>query len=370
MTVLTVNAGSSSVRLGLYSSTGQGPEKLDSRRYESGETSPEEMLDDFLGSGPEGAGPVEAAAHRVVHGGVDLVEPAVVDRAVEDAIERLSALAPLHNPVALEWIRLARKRLGADVTHVAVFDTAFFAALPDVARAYALPRDLCERLGIRRYGFHGLAHGAMASRFAELRPDLDRGGRVITLQLGAGCSAAAISGGSPMDTSMGFSPVEGLVMATRPGDFDPSVLTWLARREGLGPDELDRMMNRASGLLGLSGVSADMRELEGSGSPGARFAVELYCYRVRKYLGAYMAALGGADGVVFGGGVGENSPAVRRRILSGMEWCGVVLDDASNASAVGTEGRIGAGDVDVRVIPVDESRTLAAEALKAARGRG
>jgi acetate kinase len=362
--VLTINAGSSSVRLAVFGETAGAVTRLAAMHRRRAEDAPaDEILRAFLGGSTDR---VSVAAHRIVHGGSRLVEPCRIDADVEREIERLSALAPLHNPPALEWVRAARERLGDEVPAVAVFDTAFHARLPREAASYALPRELCERHGIRRYGFHGLAHQAMWRRWRELRPDLPDGGRVVSIQLGSGCSMTAIDRGQPRDTSMGFSPLEGLVMATRSGDLDPGCLTYLARNEGFAPDALDRMLNRESGLLGMSGRSADVSELLGDSSDAARLAVEVYCHRARKYLGAYLAVLGGADGVVFGGGVGEHVPEIRARILERFAWCGLMLDGERNRSSVGAEARVSAdaSRIDVWVVPVDEERVLADAALE------
>jgi acetate kinase len=227
---------------------------------------------------------------------------------------------------------------------------------------------------VRRFGFHGLAHDSMLRRVQHLRPDLDRGGRIISIQLGAGCSIAAIDRGLPQDTSMGFSPLEGLVMSTRSGDIDAGLVTFLERTAGFAPERLERVLNKESGLLGLSGLSGDMRMLLASKSRDAEFAIELYCYRIRKYIGAYIAVLGGIDVIVFGGGVGEHSPEVRERVLAGMEWCGVTIDHDRNDAARGTEEidariSISRGSVDVWVVAVDEGAVLAREAAAVLQGR-
>lgn len=357
MRLLTVNTGSSSVRLALYASDGDAPRLLAERRC-SGESQPEHTLHDFIGSER-----VDAVAHRVVHGGARLAESCVIDAAIETEIERLAVFAPLHHPRALAWVRACRALLGKGLAQVAVFDTGFYAALPEVARSYALPQQLAQRLGLRRYGFHGIAHQAMWRRWRRLRPGVAEGGRVISLQLGAGCSITAVAHGAPQDTSMGFSPLEGLVMATRSGDLDPGLLLHLLRAEKISIDELDHLLNRESGLRGMAGDS-DMRRLLNSNEPAARLAVELYCYRARKYVGAYLSVLGGADAILFGGGVGEYAPEVRERILSGMEWAGVALDRESNHAAIGSEACISRSDSHVAVwaIAVDEAQLLAEEA--------
>lgn len=366
MRLLTVNTGSSSVRLALYASdASDGSDGSDNNmlrlltaHHYSGDTQPENILREFLGSER-----VDAIAHRVVHGGTRLAAPCVIDAAVEAEIECLAALAPLHNPRALAWVRACRALPGKGLAQVAVFDTGFYAALPEVARSYALPQQLAQRLGLRRYGFHGIAHQAMWRRWRHLRPGIAEGGRVISLQLGAGCSITAIAGGSPRDTSMGFSPLEGLVMATRSGDLDPGVLLYLLREGGMTVDELDHLLHKESGLLGMTGED-DMRHLLASSEPAAQLALSLYCYRACKYVGAYLAVLGGADAILFGGGVGENSPIVRERILAGLEWAGIILDRERNHAAVGSEACISRDDSPVAVwaIAVDESQLLAEEA--------
>lgn len=363
MIVLTVNTGSSSVRLAAFAPDGGSLSRRASGHFPGNGTDPVAMLRAFLkGHGIEA---VAAVAHRVVHGGARLTAPCRIDAAVAAEIGRLAPLAPLHNPRALEWIRACRALFGAETAQVAVFDTAFYAALPKVAATYALPRALCARHGIRRYGFHGLAHQAMWRRWRELRPDLHAGGRVISLQLGAGCSITAIRDGQAVDTSMGFSPLEGLVMATRSGDVDPGLLLFLQRAEGLTPERMERLLNEEGGLLGLSGVSGDMRALLDADDAGARLAVDVYCYRARKYIGAYLAALGGADAILFGGGVGEHAPEVRVQILTGLDGLGIVLDADANRAAVGAESCISqrGSATGVWVVPVDEAMILAQAAL-------
>ena len=359
--VLTVNAGSSSLRLAAFARD-KALTPLGARRYETAGGAQADILLEFLQ--PFAGSAVASVAHRVVHGGAALAAPCVVDGLVEAEIERLGALAPLHNPPALAWIRLCRELLGAAVPQVAVFDTGFFANLPAASRHYPIPRSLADKHGARRYGFHGIAHQAMWRRWRELRPDIEGGGRVISFQLGSGCSAAAVERGAPKDTSMGFTPLEGLVMATRAGDLDPGLIAYLQRREGLDAEATERLLNGECGLRGVAG-EADMRRLLERGDAEAKLAVELYCHRARKYLGAYLALLGGADAVLFGGGVGENAPAIRARILENMEWAGIVLDDTANR-APGAGSRIGAAGakVDVRVIAVDEARILAEEGLR------
>jgi acetate kinase len=306
---------------------------------------------------------VQAVGHRIVHGGDRFKDPVTIDAAVVAEIERLTELAPLHNPSALEGIRAARSVLGEQVPMVALFDTAFHASMPEQAALYALPASLAARHGIRRYGFHGLAHASMVRQYGRQRGGGVAGARVITAHLGHGCSMAAIRDGRSIDTSMGFTPLEGLVMGTRAGDVDPSVIGYLAKREGLEIAEVDRLLNERSGLLGISGLSGDMKVLlpaVETGHAGAILALQLFCYRAKKYLGAYLAALGGADAIIFGGGIGERVPTVRAGMCTGMEWCGVRLDEDLNRAAIdlapGTMAMISQADspIAVFVAGVDE----------------
>lgn len=363
MVILTVNTGSSSVRLAAFVNNGSGPDLQARGHFETENTSSGPLLRAFLRDNK--ISDVSAVAHRVVHGGTKLVSPCFIDSGVEREIGRLSSLAPLHNPAALNWIHLCREIFGEDVPQIAVFDTAFYSGLPEAASTYALPVSLCKKFDIRRYGFHGLAHSAMLHRWQEVTPHLERGGRVISIQLGAGCSITAVKDGKAVDTSMGFSPLEGLVMATRSGDTDPGLITYLINTAGFTTFELEKLLNNHSGLLGVSGLSNDMRVLLASDRPEAHLAIELYCYRVRKYVGAYLAVLGGADAVLFGGGVGENAPVIRHNILENMQWAGIELDGAANSDTIGREGRISlsSGSVSVRVIPVDEADVLVREAM-------
>ena len=366
MTVMTVNAGSSSVRLAAFAPEGEALSRRVSGHFSGDRNDPAAMLRAFLKE--HGIEEVAVVAHRIVHGGARLTASCVLDAAVEAEIERLAPLAPLHNPPALAWIRAAREVLGPGVTQVAVFDTAFYADLPEAARTYALPREFTHRHGLRRYGFHGIAHRALWRRWRMLRPDVSEGGRVISAQLGAGCSMTAVERGAPRDTSMGFSPLEGLMMSTRGGDMDPGVITYLQRREVFSPEAIERLLYHDCGLQGVAGES-DMRRLLAREDAEARLAVEMYCHRARKYLGAYLAVLGGADAILFGGGVGENAPFVRGKILANMEWAGIALDAQANRAAVGTEARISRPQsrTEIWVIPVDEAAILAQEAAAVVR---
>ena len=246
-----------------------------------------------------------------------------------------------------------------------MFDTAFFAALPRVAAEYALPARFGTDLGVQRYGFHGLAHEAMWHRWMQLTPQLPRGGRLVTLQLGGGCSAAAIKEGQPLDTTMGFSPLEGLVMATRSGDLDPAAVPYLEKRLAMSSAQVIVLLNEEAGVSGLASGVTDMGQLARDRAGQAQFTIDLYCYRIRKVIGAFLTVLGGCDGIVFGGGVGEHVPEVRARILAGLEWAGIELDTTANDEAHGQEAQISAptSRVRVQVIPVQEEPALAAAAL-------
>ena len=311
-----------------------------------------------------GAGGMDAVGHRVVHGGDRFREPTVIDDEVLAGIDAVSSLAPLHNRPALAAIRAVGHELGPSVPSVATFDTAFHRTLPDRSGRYAIEAELADRHRIRRYGFHGLAHRYMTERYAALAGRRVEDVTLVTLQLGNGCSATAIARGRSVDTSMGFTPLEGLMMGTRSGDVDPSLAGFLAAREGVAVAEAESWLNRRSGLLGVSGRSGDMRDLldaERAGDERAALAVDMYCYRVRKYVGAYLAALGGADAVVFGGGIGENAVTVRARACAQMEWCGLTLDPRRNAAARGVEGAIHAdgSSIEAHVVAVDEELVIA-----------
>ena len=368
--ILTVNAGSSSVRLAAF----RGPdlEPLASARYETG-TDVAGQLAGWLGLLAIPTPTV--VAHRLVHGGARYTAPCLIDPALLGELPALSAIAPLHNPPAIALIHAARSCLGDSLPQVAVFDTGFYRNLPAAARSYALPAALCTAHDLRRYGFHGLAHEALLTAWGERRDAAWQQGRpparVISLQLGAGCSITASVNGAPIDTSMGFSPLEGLVMATRCGDLDPGILLYLLREAGMPLRDLDALLNRESGLLGLSGVSGDVSRLLATDSDAARLALDVYCRRITRYIGAYLALLGGADAILFGGGVGENVPVIRERVLATLGFAGVNVDTTANLRYCGDnqaatgDGRISPADspVEVWVIPVNEARVMARAAL-------
>jgi acetate kinase len=362
-TVVTVNSGSTSIKLAAFEARGPGAVTQISQDHRNGENLvAREVLREFLANL---SAPPDAMAHRIVHGGRRFPAPVRIDSGVMTVIHELSELAPLHNPKALEWIEAARSVAGSNVAQIAAFDTSFFSSLPRVAGEYALAPKYGVDENVRRYGFHGLAHQALWKRWTQLRPDLPRGGRLITLQLGGGASIAAIDRGQPLDTSMGFSPLEGLVMETRSGDLDPAVVPYLQKRLGKDADEIVGLLNRESGVAGLSGGETNLGRLAADPAPQPQFTVDLYCYRARKYIGAYLTVLGGCDGIVFGGGVGEHVPAVRQRILAGLGWAGIDLDAAANEAARGQEARIDTSKLPVRVqvIPVEEEGVLVQAAL-------
>lgn len=318
---------------------------------------------------------IEAVGHRVVHGGERFSQSVVIDEAVLAEIEALSELAPLHNPASLAGIVGAREVLGSTIPMVAVFDTAFHQTLPPCARTYALPHELAARHHIRRYGFHGIAHASLVAGYAAFTGSTLVKDRLITLQLGNGCSVTAVARGKSVETSMGFTPLEGLVMGTRSGDLDPSIVSYLAHREKVEVSEVERWLNERSGLLGVSGRTNDMRELLQAAAQDERaaLAIELFCYRARKYIGAYLAVLRGAEAIVFGGGIGERSPAIRARICTGMEWCGLLLDADLNMAAVdlppGSAARIShdAAALAVYVVADDEETWIARETVRCLR---
>jgi acetate kinase len=316
------------------------------------------------------ASDLHAVGHRVVHGGELFKESALIDEKVLNGIESCIDLAPLHNPSNLKGILAARELLGADVPQVAVFDTAFHQSLPEQVYLYAIPYHLYRRHRIRRYGFHGTSHRYVAFRYRALRGLTREQTHIITLHLGNGCSAAAIKGGFAVDTSMGMTPLEGLVMGTRSGDLDPAIVSVIARKEGLSIAEVEMLLNTQSGLLGVSGLTNDMRELQAElkehDDRRVRLAIEIFCYRARKYVGAFLASMDGADAIVFTGGIGENSPDVRARICSGMEWAGLHLDREKNQQAVGREGRISTEDSSLLAytIPTDEELLIARDTVR------
>ena len=316
-------------------------------------------------------GDIQAIGHRVVHGGERFTRSVLITNEVIRGLEECIDLAPLHNPANIKGIIAARALFGEGLPQVAVFDTAFHQTLPDHAFLYALPYQLYRRYRVRRYGFHGTSHRYVAYRYRQLREIPRDQTNIITLHLGNGCSAAAIRNGNSIDTSMGFTPLEGLVMGTRCGDLDPAIVDFIATKEGLSSGEVETLLNKQAGLLGISGLTSDMRELlaeeREENDRRARLAIEIFCYRARKYIGAYLAAMNGADAVVFTGGIGENSWEVRSRVCDGLQWLGIELDEERNRTHIdGREGVISNNNsrLAVYVIPTDEELLIARDTAR------
>ena len=397
MDILVLNSGSSSLKFELIETSWQQIEENSDRsrasgaiekiglagaeiHFESGEDSVhdvEEILDHrsamkhalrLLKEGPlEGELP-DAVGHRVVHGGESLHESVEITQDVETEIEKCVRFAPLHNPHNLMGIRAARESF-PDLPHVAAFDTGVYKTLPKKAYLYAIPRNFYHRHGIRKYGFHGLGHRYLRFRTAQLldRPktELD----LLTLHLGNGSSITAFEQGKAVDTSMGFTPLEGLVMGTRCGDMDPAVVFYLMATEHYTPHDIEVILNKQSGLLGLSGVNNDMEQLleeAEKGHQACEEAIDVYCHRLKKYIGSYQAVVNGADALLFSAGIGENAAEVRRRTLEGLDNIGIKLDHEANEEAVGKEMKISAEDssTEVWVVPTDEEMVIARDTFR------
>ncbi|MBK9707877.1 MAG: acetate kinase [Acidobacteria bacterium] len=326
------------------------------------------------GEGPEdirSVSDIHAVGHRVVHGGERFTQSVMINDDVLKSLDDCIDLAPLHNPANIKGIIASRDLLGKAIPQVSVFDTAFHQTLPEHAFLYALPYQLYRRHKVRRYGFHGTSHRYVAYRYRTIR-DIPRDQvNIITIHLGNGCSATAIKGGNSIDTSMGMTPLEGLVMGTRSGDIDPSILDFLATKEGLTSHELESLLNKQSGLLGISGLTNDMRELleEAHENKDRRaiLAITIFCYRVRKYIGAYLAATGGTDAIIFTGGIGENAPEIRSQICEGLNWMGLEIDQSRNLELTGGhEGSFSkpGSRLTAYVIPTDEELLIARDTAR------
>jgi len=397
MVVLVVNAGSSSLKVDLIDAatgavlaSGQ-VERIGAvsslASFRVGDAKPDRVslkapdhgaaLQHLLGQmqgadGPDGdALPnIEAVGHRVVHGGERFAGSALIDGEGVDAIRDAFDLAPLHNPANLQGIRAAQKAF-PDVPQVAVFDTAFHQTIPPEAYLYALPNRLYRRHKIRRYGFHGTSHYYVSRRLVELA-GLELGhSRVVTIHLGNGCSMAAIRDGKSVDTSMGMTPLEGLVMGTRSGDLDPSIVFEIAEKEGVPLAEVHTLLNRYSGLLGLSGYAADMRDLLAEAADGdvrCQQAIDVFCYRIKSYLGRYLAVLGGLDAVAFTAGIGTFASPIRAQVLAGLEGLGITLDPVANEAASGREACITteSSAISAWVVPTNEELVIAQDTQKLA----
>ncbi len=317
---------------------------------------------------------IQAVGHRVVHGGEVFQESVLIDDKVVAGIEECIDLAPLHNPTNLRGIKAVRDLMGRDTPQVAVFDTAFHTTIPEYAYLYALPYHLYRRHRIRRYGFHGTSHRYVSYRYRTLKNIAREDTNVITMHLGNGCSATAIRAGKSVDTSMGMTPLEGLVMGTRSGDLDPAILSLIATKEGMTAHGVETMLLTQSGLLGISGLTNDMRvlqeELKDHDDRRVRLAIEIFCFRARKYIGSMLASMGGADAIIFTGGIGENAPDVRARICQGLEWAGVQVDEGRNQATRGKQAEISVdgSKLPVWVIPTDEELLIARDTVRCVLG--
>ena len=397
VTVLVVNAGSSSLKVDLIDAAegatlaagqverigavtslasfhvgGAKPERISLKAPDHGAALAHLLEQMREADGPEDRLPdVEAVGHRVVHGGERFAESALIDGEVVDAIRDAFDLAPLHNPANLQGIRAAQKAFPT-VPQVAVFDTAFHQTIPPEAYLYALPNRLYRRHKIRRYGFHGTSHYYVSRRLYALEGLEAQASRVVTIHLGNGCSMCAVRDGRSVDTSMGMTPLEGLVMGTRSGDLDPSIVFEIAEKEDVPLAEVHTLLNRYSGLLGLSGYAADMRDLLEEAADGdvrSQQAIDVFCYRVKSYLGRYLAVLGGLDAVAFTAGIGTYAAPIRAQILRGLEGLGMTLDAEANEAASGFEARVTTADsaVPVWVVPTNEELVIAQDTQKLAR---
>jgi acetate kinase len=324
--------------------------------------------------GISGLPDIHAIGHRVVHGGERFKGSRLIDKAVIAGLQECIELAPLHNPANLKGIYAATELFGQAMPQVAVFDTAFHSTLPEAAYLYAIPYQLYRQFKIRKYGFHGTSHRYIAFRYRKLTGKQRKETNIITVHLGNGCSACAIKGGQSVDTSMGMTPLEGLMMGTRSGDIDPTVIEFLMHKEGTSVDEIFSTLNKRSGLLGISGLTNDMRDLESEAEEHqdrrAMLAIDMFCYRVRKYIGAYIAAMNGTEAICFAGGIGENGPGIRKKILADLDWLGIEIDDARNAKAIRGREMLVSSDksrVPVYVIPTNEELILARDTVRAVK---
>ena len=367
MKIAVLNTGSGTDKSALIETSGADVRTLHRQTTERSESEPlEETVHRALVE--VGSDQADAIAHRIVHGGSVFTQPVEIDESVERALEDLASMAPLHNPPALEGLRVGR-RAHPDLPAIAVFDTAFHADHSPSARLYALPWDLAEQLGLYRYGFHGLAHASLLESLVRLEECDPRSVHAVTLQLGSGCSACAIENGRSIETSMGFSPLEGLPMGTRSGDCDPSIVLALLRN-GYSADEVEKLLNHHSGLLGLAGSSdvRDLLEAEAAGEHRAAVALGLYVRRIVATIGAYLTLLGGRGSLIFGGGVGTHSTEIRRRIAAGLRAWDVTLDSQRNHDV--RSGRISkSGFRGVYVFETEEEPLIAREAAEVLRSR-
>jgi len=315
---------------------------------------------------------IDAVGHRVVHGGETFSGSVLITDQVMKALKDNIELAPLHNPPNIKGIQASKSHLPS-TPQVGVFDTSFHIKMPPHAYLYGIPYELYKKYKIRRYGFHGTSHRYVSERAAKILGKPIEDLRIITAHLGNGCSMAAVKGGHSVDTTMGFTPLEGLIMGTRSGDMDPSVILYIMAKEGLSLSEANTLMNKHSGLIGISGESSDMREIEeavGEGNKKAKYAFDVFTYRIKKYVGAYSAAMGGLDALVFTGGIGENSIMVRNNVCADMDFLGIKLDDSANNNVQG-ETLISASDSKVKIlrIPTNEELVIALDTEEIVRGQ-
>lgn len=371
MKILVLNAGSSSLKYALYETSAEAiasdSDRLLGESLIERITSMSDALQTaFTDLAPAlGGEAVAGVGHRVVHGGT-IADSVIIDARIERIIDELSALAPLHNPHSLAAYRAAREHL-PNAIHVAAFDTAFHQTLPRHAFTYAIAPEYLTDEKIRRYGFHGISHRSVALRFAKLHGKPAEQFRLVICHLGNGCSVCAVDRGHSIDTSMGFTPLEGLVMGTRSGDVDVSALLYLITNEGASPAALLKNLNKASGLLAISGVSNDMRDIiqaADSGNDRARFALDMFCYRAKRFIGAYIAAMNGADALIFTGGIGEHSGPVRAGICADLDQLGIAVDPALNNVPSHEPRRIGNSRVGVWVIPTEEQLMIARDTVQ------
>lgn len=378
MKILVLNCGSSSIKYKLYDDsrelTGGLIEKIGEKgsKIKTYKQGIKIMINGLLESRKiKSLDEIKAVGHRVVHGGM-LSQSCLIDNKVIGVIKKLSEFAPLHNPQNLKGIIEMRKVL-PNVKHAAVFDTAFHQTMPKISYIYAIPYEFYKKYGIRRYGFHGTSHQYVGQKAAEILKKPFESLNLITCHLGAGCSIAAIKKGRVIDTSMGFTPLEGLIMGTRSGDIDPGIPIYIQKKLKINPEQLDNLLNKKSGLLGISGVGEDFREILAcarKGNPRCKLALEMFCYRIKKYVGAYAAALGNVDAIIFTAGIGEHNVFIRD-CVSDIDCLGIQVDKEKNRKMDGKEGVISTSNskIKVLVIPTDEEKMIAIETQKLVKGK-
>ena len=394
MKILVINAGSSSLKYqlidmenehviakgncerigiqgGLITHKTDAGVKLEVRCDFPSHTEAFEKLVEVLTSGEgkviEDVSEISAVGHRVLHGSEVYKESTLItDKVIED-IDSFWELGPLHNPPQAATMRACRKALGNAVPMVAVFDTSFHQTMPDKAFMYGIPYEYYEKYSIRKYGFHGTSHRYVSSHYLEITGRKDGESRVVVCHLGNGSPIPAVKNGKCVDTSMGLTPLDGLIMGTRSGSVDPSIVTFLMNKEGFTPDEMNAVLNKKSGFLGISGLSSDARDLVNASKEGhkrAKLACDMFRYQIKKYIGSYAAAMGGLDAVLLTGGIGENSGEARAEICEGLEFLGIELDETENKTRTGKDHKISKGKTEVWIIPTDEEMTIARDTVE------